>query len=287
MQLNDFCLSDPWDAIVSLVNTGKIPSAILLQGGSLTLLQDRAYGLASSIILLDSPESEYKVRHKIHPDIYEYFPSGKGKLHSIDVPREIRRKIWIQPYESNYKVYLIHEADRMTLSAMSAFLKTLEDPPNHGVIIMTSNNSKRLPATIRSRVFAITLQEKDNIEISKQDIEYLFSLISGALTPVQSGQIVKGNSESDKQLLREKAKSLIESLVYLLRDRFILSLNSTELSLYYPDYKHLIMDLPIIPLEKIVMIASHANQALENSSSASGCIEWVTLQVMSLKNQTP
>ena len=46
---------------------------------------------------------------------------------------------------------LIDDADRLTIGAANALLKTLEEPPGHGLFILVSSRPQALPITIRSR----------------------------------------------------------------------------------------------------------------------------------------
>ena len=54
-------------------------------------------------------------------------------------------------YSSDYKVYIIDEADKMNAAAQNALLKTIEEPPAYAVIILLSNNKESFLETIVSR----------------------------------------------------------------------------------------------------------------------------------------
>ncbi|SYX08992.1 DNA polymerase III subunit tau,DNA polymerase III subunit delta',DNA polymerase III, delta' subunit [Chlamydia poikilotherma] len=285
MQIEEKVVNQPWEALLHNINQGKISHAILLHGNSLTLLSQYAYNLAAHILLKDTPEAQYKISQRIHPDIHEFFPSGKGRLHSIEIPRDIKKEIGILSYEGCYKIYIIHEVDRMTLPAISVFLKVLEDAPSHSVILLTSTKLQRIPATILSRSLSIYIQGDEDIAPNKDDLEYLLKYASGKMKITEVGQIVKGNADTDKQVLRDKAKYLLEVLLKLFRDRFMLSLNISASAMAYPKYAEDILNLPILPLEKVLIIVEKAYQALDNSSSATSCMEWVALQLASLNNR--
>lgn len=139
-----------------------------LHGQDLSNLSARAYEYASLIIKETLPEAAYKLANKLHPDIHEYSPQGKGRLHTIETPRAIRKDIWIHPYESPYKIYIIYEADRITLDAISAFLKLLEDPPQYGMFILVSALPQRLPPTIRSRCVSFHIPMEEKTLVSKR-----------------------------------------------------------------------------------------------------------------------
>ncbi|ANG66528.1 DNA polymerase III, delta subunit [Chlamydia gallinacea] len=275
---------DPWESLLEKINQGKLPHAVLLHGSSLPLLSQYSRDLASHILLKDNPESQYKISKNIHPDIYEFFPSGKGRLHTIEIPREIKRNISVFPFEGTYKVYIIHEVDRMLLPAISIFLKVLEEAPLHSKIILTSTNLQSLPPTLISRNLVLYIGGEEQFSLNSEEMAYLFAYASGTMNITEVGKIVKGTPDIDKQILRDKAKLFLEVLLKLFRDRFILSLNMSASTLNYPQYAKEIINLPVLPIEKVLVIIDKACQALNNSSSASSCMEWVALQLLSLRS---
>lgn len=101
--------------------------------------------------------------------------------------RDLIEDISIRPSEGK-KVYLVEEADRMTIQAQNCLLKTLEEPPAYAVILLTSSIFESLLITIRSRVVQISLKPYtlpemkrilDNKAINSIGKEHLFSLSRG------------------------------------------------------------------------------------------------------------
>ncbi|AAD18421.1 DNA polymerase III subunit delta' [Chlamydia pneumoniae] len=272
-----------WEALLRKVYHQEVPPAILLHGFTLPVLQDKAEQLASEILLSSSPGSEHKVSQKIHPDIYQFFPEGKGRLHSIDLPRGIKKQIYISPFEANYKIYIIHEADRMTLAAISAFLKVFEEPPKHAVIILTTAKVQRLPKTIISRSLSIFIERGEKILCSKETFSYLFRYAQCEIPVTEVSQIIKESSETDKQVLRDKVQRFMEVLLELYRDRYTLNLGLKASALNYPEHVKEILQLPLLPLDKVLLIVESACRSLNNSSSAASVLEWVAIQLVSLQ----
>lgn len=69
----------------------------------------------------------------------------------IEQIRTIEKKIAIRGIRGENRVILISDADNMTIEAQNAFLKTLEEPQDKVVIIMTVSSSRKLLPTIVSR----------------------------------------------------------------------------------------------------------------------------------------
>ena len=87
-----------------------------------------------------------------HPDVI-YITHEKDKTISVDEIREqLMETVNIKPFEGGYKVYIIPEAEKLSVQAQNALLKTLEEPPEYAVIILLAADDKQLLDTIRSRV---------------------------------------------------------------------------------------------------------------------------------------
>jgi DNA polymerase-3 subunit delta' len=98
-----------------------------------------------------------RVARGAHPDVRLIEPTppasnpkGIPALRVDDV-RELERLAGLRPAEAPLKVFIVDEAERMTLATPQAFLKTLEEPPANTVIILILAQTRALPATVLSR----------------------------------------------------------------------------------------------------------------------------------------
>lgn len=98
-----------------------------------------------------------------NPDIHIIDP-GDGSI-SVEEIRSMQNDVIIKPLYSARKVYLIFEADKMTVQAQNCLLKTLEEPPSYAVIILTAFNYEALMETIRSRVLRLSFKKYSNDEL--------------------------------------------------------------------------------------------------------------------------
>lgn len=92
-----------------------------------------------------------KIRKGEHPDLHIYRPEGKIGMHSIDALRRFQEEVYMAPFESQWKVFIIHDADRMLLYSANALLKTFEEPAADTLIILLSSTPENLLPTILSR----------------------------------------------------------------------------------------------------------------------------------------
>jgi DNA polymerase-3 subunit gamma/tau len=69
----------------------------------------------------------------------------------IDEVRTLRDSVKYAPTKSKYKVYIIDEVHMLTRESFNAFLKTLEEPPEHTIFIFATTDVHKVPLTIISR----------------------------------------------------------------------------------------------------------------------------------------
>lgn len=108
-----------------------------------------------------------------HPDFMQIEPDGKAiKIEQI---RYMQEKIAEKPIKSNYKVYILKDADTMTREAQNSLLKTLEEPPIYARIILVASNENKLLNTIKSRCIKIPFLPIEAEEI-KQYMQKNYSM---------------------------------------------------------------------------------------------------------------
>lgn len=101
-----------------------------------------------------------------HPDFFVVEPE-EGSIKNEQI-RELNKKILEKPIQSLKKVYIINDAETMTTQAQNSLLKTLEEPPEHAVIILITSNEHKMLNTIKSRVVKIYFNE-----LEQKDIELI------------------------------------------------------------------------------------------------------------------
>lgn len=107
------------------------------------------------------------------PDII-YLQHEKPNTISVDdVRKQINNDIGIRPFSSRYKVYIVDEAEKMNVQAQNALLKTIEEPPSYGVIMLLTTNADSFLPTIRSRCVTLNLKAVRDDQIRKYLMEQL------------------------------------------------------------------------------------------------------------------
>lgn len=112
-----------------------------------------------------------KVEAGNHPDIHIYRPEGKIGMHSIASLRQFNEEVNMAPFESKWKVFIIHEADRMLSYSANALLKTFEEPSLDTIIILLSSSPESLLPTVFSRCRTLYFQPLKEDEVTNYLIQ--------------------------------------------------------------------------------------------------------------------
>ncbi|WP_100640515.1 DNA polymerase III subunit gamma/tau [Marinobacter salexigens] len=76
----------------------------------------------------------------------------------VDDMRELTDNVQYAPSRGRYKVYLIDEVHMLTNQSFNAFLKTLEEPPEHVKFLLATTDPQKLPVTVLSRCLQFNLK---------------------------------------------------------------------------------------------------------------------------------
>ena len=147
------------DAIVKTLNNAikndNIPQALLFCG-------PRGVGKTSCARILA------KTINNLEDDFeYNIFELDAASNNSVEDIRNITDQIRIPPQTGKYKVYIIDEVHMLSNQAFNAFLKSLEEPPEHVVFILATTEKNKILPTILSRCQIYDFKKVDNESITK------------------------------------------------------------------------------------------------------------------------
>ena len=93
-----------------------------------------------------------------HPDLIHVTHEKPASIGVDEIRGQVNDTVMIRPYSSYYKIYIIDEAEKMTVQAQNALLKTIEEPPAYVVIILLTTNPEAFLPTILSRCVQLKLK---------------------------------------------------------------------------------------------------------------------------------
>ncbi|WP_454052239.1 DNA polymerase III subunit gamma/tau [Clostridium sp. Marseille-Q7071] len=152
------------------IKTERIAHAYLLCGTRGTGKTSTAKIISKAVNCLNPKEgepcNECEMCNKINSgtaiDVIELDAASHNGVDNI---RDIIEDVQYPPQEAKYKVYIIDEVHMLSVGAVNAFLKTLEEPPNRVIFILATTDPQKLPITILSRC-----QRFDFKRIKNEDI---------------------------------------------------------------------------------------------------------------------
>jgi len=97
-----------------------------------------------------------------HPDFLTFAPDGPLRQISIPQMRLLKERAQYKPLHGSRRVFLIDQVDRAGEQAANSLLKTLEEPPDHMILILTAENLYDLLPTIRSRSVVLNFSPLSN-----------------------------------------------------------------------------------------------------------------------------
>ncbi|MEF9945361.1 MAG: DNA polymerase III subunit delta' [Lachnospiraceae bacterium] len=99
-----------------------------------------------------------------HPDVIRVTHEKPNSIGVDDIREQINNDIMVKPYSGAYKIYIVPQADLMTVQAQNALLKTIEEPPEYAIIFLLTENAESLLPTITSRCVILKLKNiKDEL----------------------------------------------------------------------------------------------------------------------------
>ncbi len=163
------------------------------------------------------------VEANTHPDVMITQPHGSQI--KIDQIRAVQEALVFKPVTGSRKVVIVDDAESMNLQAANCFLKTLEEPPDHSLLILITSQPHRLPPTMLSRCQQLRFDSprRDEIKrlliqqrgLSESEATFFAALSMGKIGHVLSADLaeIKGQRDKTLDLFSNKALSDLNQLI--------------------------------------------------------------------------
>lgn len=168
-----FWLDKNRDQISRQMDVDALPHAILIAGRAGLGKRIFAFEIAARNLNMAPPEAGATLDGQTlqAPDFYWIAPLADKQQISVDQIRELSQTLALSAHGKK-KVAIIDAANRLTLAAANALLKTLEEPSGDSVLLLIADDLSRIPATIISRCAPI----KISAPIRAQSVRWLMDL---------------------------------------------------------------------------------------------------------------
>ncbi|MBQ7916982.1 MAG: DNA polymerase III subunit delta' [Firmicutes bacterium] len=151
--------------IRSAVSAGRVSHAYLIEGAEGSGKKTLANRFAMTLLCKTPQDGEPCGRCDScrvflsgnHPDMHYIRPGEKGTLPVQMIRDELVQDIEVLPYYEGRKVYIVENAHMMKEQAQNVLLKTIEEPPAYGVVLLLAESVQNFLPTVRSRCVLLRL----------------------------------------------------------------------------------------------------------------------------------
>jgi len=208
---------------IKTIQSNKLSHSYIFEGaygiGKNTFARELAKLILCEETQEDKPCQKCKSCHMIdsatHPDVIIIEKDTKvTKIENIR--NNIVKEMDIKPYQSNHKIVIVKAADTITIEGQNAMLKTIEEPPSYGIILLLCENTTRLLPTIKSRCITVRFNPLNKQEmmqyLESKNIQTEQSILLAKLSEGSIGRIRDILQDDNFFELRKKSITYLEQL---------------------------------------------------------------------------
>jgi len=211
-------VDDALERVVRARRSGRFPHALLFAGPA---GMGRELAAVETAVMLacadaDGPWSEGRCSDRVragqHPDVMAILPQGAANKIKIEQIREVVQSAPSRPYEGRRRVWILDgvEVGGLVPAAANAFLKVLEEPPEHVRFLLLAANPTAVLPTIRSRCQQLSLP--GTAAVAR---ELGFAVAPGLAGPALAGFDLNPSIDDVRRALREALGGEVQGLVRL------------------------------------------------------------------------
>ncbi|MEW5758475.1 MAG: DNA polymerase III subunit delta' C-terminal domain-containing protein [Candidatus Omnitrophota bacterium] len=178
-----------------------------------------------------------KIENLMHPDFHAYgLNSDHIKISDI---HSLQKSINMRPYEAKTKIFAIRNADNLTNDAANCLLKTLEEPLEDSVIILTTSKLSKIFPTIISRCqkFYFGLADSNTLKNLSKDKDFKNKVINLVFV---DNNLSKGFGSLEQ---KQEFKAALMIVLSVIRDILFLNLDAPKDDLINLDHLDLLLNI--------------------------------------------
>ena len=211
----------------------RAPHAYLIDGGEGSGKLTLALSIAAALNCEKTGKEEHslpcgdcssckRILNKIHPDVKILEKDSDKATIGVRQIKDFREDMFLSPTEAEGKVYIIRDADKMTVEAQNALLIVLEEPPHGTKIILLASGCDKILTTIKSRAQYISMERFSESELvryleenhlssglTKEKLSHLILLADGRIGRARA--LVNSEELEEWEKMREDCFLLLAS----------------------------------------------------------------------------
>ncbi|MDP6776389.1 MAG: DNA polymerase III subunit delta' [Candidatus Latescibacteria bacterium] len=165
-----------------------------------------------------SQEAEWDLVQKVIEDPYGYPALERSATISVDRIRELQRRFSYGSYEGAWRTAVILHADQMRPEGANALLKTLEEPPDRSLLLLTAHSVEALLPTLVSRCQAVKYPALSSQEVSGALVNRwsIGADVADFVARASGGNLRRAIAQADADLedIQDRAYRFLEALIW-------------------------------------------------------------------------
>ncbi|MCG2685999.1 hypothetical protein L6258_01350 [Candidatus Parcubacteria bacterium] len=171
-------------------------------------------------------------RKKLTPDAdTQILERGEKTTIGIDQVRDLGKFLSRKPFAAPQKAGIIPEAGDLTTEAQNALLKTLEEPPAHSQIILTTRGAAALLPTVVSRCQVLELGPKIGLDFTRKEVHQKAEELLEILNWNKGQRLAWVESQKSELTQKGEVLKIFEIWLATLRDLLVIQTGNTKLLL--------------------------------------------------------
>lgn len=223
-----FTAPHAYDLLCSAFSQKRMPHALLVTGDETA----GAQALCLDLVRMINPDTRGDSLETLRDEYCRVVrPRSKSRRILIEDIRSIEPFLRQKAAPGRWKIVLFLDAERMNEEAANAFLKTLEEPPNHSLIILVTSKPELLLQTILSRCVAVRLYSPGSTPALTSVQQTLLPAWAEACRHIGSDVTALGFRSELLRVLSERKAEITKSFTQALKEEAKASSQGTETNL--------------------------------------------------------
>lgn len=162
------------EAFLSAIRSNRMAGCYIIEGAEGTGKQTVAKYVAAALCCPNrkadgtpclSCHSCRSIKNGSHIDVFTLLPTEDKKNVSIENTRQMLQNLYIHPAESDWRIFIIPNSERLSEKIQNALLKSIEEPPENTVFFLLTEDRSHLLPTVRSRAVHFRTEPLSSQEI--------------------------------------------------------------------------------------------------------------------------
>ena len=205
-------VGEAFDLISRAIDAGRAAHGYLIAGD----VRGNCAELVDRILRKLYPDAVEQVAAHSHPDVAMLEPEGKLRIITVDAIRERIVSVMDETsFSGEWKVGVICYADRMNEASSNAFLKSLEEPAEHSLYLLLTDQPDAILPTIVSRTQRINLPRPEQVldAAAAEEVASAFAAKDAAALAARLAELKDEVDDADQARVRKVFYSTIMGFV--------------------------------------------------------------------------